>query len=404
MTGLADKLNQATQHVADARRTRTAHPKGFEPGVKYGAGEPSEVTVTVTRIPENEQGWRDEITRVTGLDLSPDRRVELSQVRYWGPKDDPFIYCRFSITDRIETGRVVDAVSLLKDLRKGKITPKKTSVRVGQTASADSFVLSWNDWQVGKLSTGGTPALAERLDRSYDNAKARVKELRKLGRGLGHLVVIGGGDIIEGCSIFPHQSYELDSDRRTQVRNAVALALEGIDRLAPLFEKVTFLVVPGNHGENRVDGKRTNRYDNDDVAVFEHVALATSRDPKLQHVNFIIPQDEMSKTIEVSGWVLGTTHGHLYGKGSGGSIEQKALKWFSGQAAGRQPIGDSDVLVTHHFHHLAIRDWGATTWVQTPAMDGGSEWLTDMNGQSSQPGMLSFVMSPETKLMDLQIL
>lgn len=395
---LSDKLNQAQQHVADARRQRTGHPKGFEPGVRYEAGEPSEVTVSVARIPENEQGWRDEITRVTGLELSDHRRVELSQVRYWGPKDDPFIYCRFTITDRVESA-AVDSVSLLKDLRAGK----RLRERVPLSGSA-SLVISWNDWQAGKRSTGGTPALVERLDRSYDNVKARVKELKRIGRSLGNLVVIGGGDLVEGCSIFPHQSYEIDSDRRTQIRTVTTLGLEGLDRLAPLFESVTVLVVPGNHGENRIDGNRVNRYDNDDVAVFEHMALAASRDERLKHVNFVLPQDEMSKTLEVSGWILGTTHGHTFGRGAGGSIEQKALKWFSGQAVGRQPIGDADVFVTHHFHHYASRDWGATTWVQTPAMDGGSEWLTDMNGQSSTPGMLSFVMTPETKIQDIQIL
>jgi len=403
---LSDKLNEAQKHVADARRQRTQHPKGFEPGVKYEAGEPSEVTVTVARIPENEAKWREEITRVTGLDLPLDRRVELAQVRYWGPKDDPFIYCRFTITDR-NVSSPIDACTLLASLRKARGSRKPSTNNRHSTTSMvgeDSFVLSWNDWQVGKLSTGGTPALAERLDRSFDNAKNRAKELKRIGRSLGHLVIVGGGDLIEGCSIFPNQSFEIDSDRRTQLRNCVSLGLEGLDRLAPLFEKVTVLAVPGNHGENRIKGNRTTRGDNDDCAVFEYMALAASRDPKLNHVNFVISQDEMSKTLEVSGWVLGTTHGHSYGRGAGGSIEQKALKWFAGQAAGRQPIGDADVLVTHHFHHYASRDWGATLWIQTPAMDGGSEWLTDMNGMSSQPGMLSFVMTPETKMQDLQIL
>lgn len=398
---LADKLNDATQHVADARRTRTAHPKGFEPGIKYVASEPTEVTLTVSEIPENEAAWRDEIKRVTGMDVPENRKVELTGVRYWGDPQAPYIYCRFAISDRLGTDSCVDVSTLLADLRRARGSRNRKTLP-GEGLS--TFVLSWNDWQVGKLSTGGTPALAERLDRSFDNAKSRLKELKKLGRGIGHLVVIGGGDMVEGCSIFPNQSYEIDSDRRTQVRNTVALGLEGLDRLAPLYESVTVLVVPGNHGENRIQGNRVNRGDNDDVAVFEYMALAASRDPKLSHVNFVISQDEMSKTLEVSGWILGTTHGHVYGKGSGGSIEQKALKWYSGQAAGRQPIGDADVLVTHHFHHLAIRDWGATTWIQTPAMDGGSEWLTDMNGQSSQPGMLSFVITPETKLQDLQIL
>lgn len=399
---LADRLNEAQRHVADARRTRTAHPKGFEPGIKYVASEPTEVTLTVSAIPENEQAWRDEIKRTTGMDIPENRCVELTGVRYWGDPAQPYIYCRFSITDRRNGGDSdVDAVALLRDLRKGR--GRKTTTHVPMVGES-TFVLSWNDLQVGKLEGGGTPALIERWESSLTATIERVKELRRLKVELGHLVIIGGGDIIENCVTFPNQAHEIDCDRRTQIRTAVTLFLEGIDRLAPLFEKVTVLAVGGNHGENRVNGKRTTRGDNDDCAVFEHVATATARDPKLNHVNFVIAQDEMSKTLEVSGWVLGTTHGHVFGKNGSGSIEQKALKWFMSQAAGRQPIGDADVFVTHHFHHVQMRDWGSTVWIQSPAMDGGSLWLTDLNGMSSGPGVLSFVMSPDNKFHHMQVL
>lgn len=392
-------MKDSLHNSADARRTRASHPKGFEDGVKFEAGEPSEVVLNLKEIPESEVEWRAEIQRVTRLTIPEHRRVELSQVRYWGNPEAPFVYCRFTITNREHGGDGPDAVKLLAELRRNK-RGRPPGVYTGETA----LVLSWNDWQTGKLSGGGTEALAERLDGAFDAAVARAKELRRIGRDLGRLVVVGGADMIEGCSIFPNQSYEIDSDRRTQVNNTVAFILAGIDRLAPRFENVTFLVVGGNHGENRIGGHRTTRSDNDDCAVFEHAARATARDDRLQHVNYIIADGEPAKTLEVAGWVLGTTHGHVYGKGAGGSIEQKALRWFSGQAAGRQPVGDSDVFLTHHFHHYASRDWGATQWIQTPAMDGGSEWLTDLNGQSSQPGMLSFVMTSQERVKDIQIL
>jgi len=379
----------------DARRPRQSHSNQ----VVYQAGEPAEVYVNLKSIPDaNEQAYREKIREVVGLDIPEDREVLVKSVRFWGDPTQPYVYVRFDITDRVGAHEAPDAVALLKDLR-GKRRKPATLYHGDST-----LVTSWNDWQVGKrVGNKGTLALAERLDRAYDGVSARARELRSIGRGLGHLVVIGGGDMIEGCTIFPHQSYEIDSDRRTQVRNATAFILEGLDRLAPLFERVTVLVVPGNHGENRIDGKRVNRTDNDDCAVFEHAALAASRDKRLGHVEFLISQGDPARTMDVNGWVLGTTHGHVYGRGSGGSIEQKAFKWFMGQAAGRRPIGDSDILVTHHFHHLAARDWGACQWIQTPAMDGGSEWVTDLNGQSSQPGMLTFVTTPDERVKDIQI-
>lgn len=381
----------------DARRARGNHPKGMEPGVRYEAGEPAEVTVQLVAIPPNEQAWREQISKVTGLVVPEHRQVVLTDVRYWGDPEDPYVYCRFRIVDRPKDRPDLDAVALLKRLRPRR--PVKTATYTGDT----TLCVSWNDWQVGKLAGGGTPALAERLDQAYDGVRVRARELRRIGRDLGHLVVLGGGDMIEGCAIFPNQVFEIDSDRRAQIRNAVTLGLDGLDRLAPLFERVTVLVVGGNHGENRIRGERTNRHDNDDNAVFEHMARAAARDPRLNHVEFVIAQSEPAKTLDVHGHILATTHGHVFGRGTG-SIEQRAWRWYSQQAAGRQPAGDADVLVTHHFHHYAASDWGACLWVQTPAMDGGSDWLTDRTGQSGHPGMLTWVMSPEHRYTDHQIL
>ncbi len=393
--GLADRLAQPPE--PDARRARAAAPKGFEPGVRFEAGEPAEVVVALTEIPEDERKWREEITKFTQLPIPEERRVVLSQVRYWGDPGAPYIYCRFLIEDRDPEVPGIDALSILRQLRKRR--PVKRGL-----AGESTFCLSINDLQVGKKAGGGTEALAERLDRAYTEAHQRIRELRSIGRDLGRLVVIGGGDIIEGCSIFPNQPFEIDSDRHTQVRNAVTLIMDGLDRLAPQFERVTVLVVGGNHGENRIDGKRSTRHDNDDCLVFEHIATAAARDPRLQHVDFVIAQDEPAKTLDVNGWILATTHGHVFGKTPSGAIEQKAYKWFCGQAAGRQPAGDADLLVTHHFHHYAARDWGACLWVQAPAMDGGSPFYTDFSGQAAEPGLLSWAMSREQRFADPQIL
>lgn len=395
--GLSERLS--VPQSPDARRPRASHPKGFEPGVSYDSGRMVEAAVNIAPgelIPEDEQAWRDHIQRTTGMTVPEGRRVELTQVRTWGDQASPYTYMRFVITDRETVDPGVDAVSILKELR-----PRK-AVKTAFTGET-TLCISLNDWQVGKAAGGGTQALAERLDAAYTAVAARARELRKIGRDLGELVVLGGGDIVEGCSIFGNQPFEIDSDRRAQVRNAVTLILEGLDRLAPLFSRVRVMAVGGNHGENRLGGKRTTRHDNDDCAVFEHAALAAARDPRLGHVEWSIAQDEPVKTMDVHGWILGTTHGQVFGRGSG-SIEARAYKWYSGQAAGHLPAGDCHLLVTHHYHHLAMRDWGACQWVQTPAMDGGSAFFTDFSGQHSEPGMLTWTMSPEKRFADPQIL
>ena len=405
MSSLADQLR--TPQAPDARRTRAPHPKGFEPGVKYPAD--GTWVVTTPPIPEmlgDAEAWRQAVEAV-GLTVPDGWRVRVVEMRYdpaaWHRDNQgedavtrPVWRYRFAVEPDPDTGQV-DLDALVKRLRKRK--PVSPTHGGGST-----FAVSWNDWQTGKLVGGGLDGLADRLDGAFRASEERAKTLRKLGYDLGHLLIIGGGDMVEGCDIYPHQAWELDADRRTQMNATTTLICEGLDRLAPRFERVTILVVGGNHGENRIAGRRVNRGDNDDCKVFEDAARALARDPRHQHVNFVIAQDEPAKTLDVNGWIVGTTHGHVFGRGAGRSVEGKAWGWYSNQAAGKQPAGDADLLVTHHFHHLRLADWGACLWVQTPAMDGGSPQYTDWSGRDVPPGMLSWVMTDQARFAEPAVL
>jgi hypothetical protein len=295
---------------------------------------------------------------------------------------------------------VIDPVQILEALRANKPTNSATPGR-----GDGAFVISLNDTQLGKAEGGGTVATLARVSSYIAQAKVRIAELRAAGRSLGELVIIGGGDIIEGCAIYPNQSYTLDLDRRGQINTAVSVILEVIDELAPLFSKVTMLVTRGNHGENRLNGSKTTLYDNDDTLVFEMARQATARDAKLKHVRYIIANEEAGVYVDVAGWRLATTHGDIFAKFVGGATQdRKAQNWYKNMAAGRDPMGEADVLVTHHFHHNKMSDWGACLWRQTPAMDGGSEYFRQSSGEYSEPGMLTFCMSPDNRYHDEQVL
>ncbi len=269
---------------------------------------------------------------------------------------------------------------------------------------ASSFVLDWADWQYAKAEGGGTTGLIERVHSALDSAAQRIEELRLIGRNLEELVIVGGGDMVEGCVIYPNQSYGIDGNRREQIRGTVALILYGIRKLAPIFETVRVVVVPGNHGEHRINGNRTEIGDNDDLLVFEMAQVACESDPTMSNVSFEIAEKEMSLTTEIRGWVYGMTHGDVYGRGSGTGIRNKAFNWFKTMAANRHPVGMSDVLLTHHFHHDAMEDWGNTLWVQNPTMDGGSHYFKEFSGHDTKPGMNSWVVTQAERLQDKQVL
>jgi hypothetical protein len=296
---------------------------------------------------------------------------------------------------------VIDPVAILAGLRV-QVNPWLSAP--AKADGEDTFVISLNDTQFGKKEGGGTPATLERLDRILFQVQDRIAELNKIGRKLGTLVILGGGDIVEGCVIYPNQSYSVDLDRRGQINTAVSAILDTIDRLAPMFTKVIVLATRGNHGENRIGGHRTTLYDNDDTLVFEMAKQATDRDPTLAHVEYIIANDEAGVWVDTSGWRLATTHGDIYGRGGAGTSDKKAQGWMKSMSLGRDPLGSADVLIGHHFHHYRVSDWGACLFIQTPALDGGSEWFRQSTGQYSAPGMLTFVMTPKERVRDQQII
>lgn len=328
-----------------------------------------------------------------------EERLDARAVSYQDPDGG---WVKFAVNREVEADyEAVDPVDILNRLEHPALYKDYS------TDGDGAFVVSVNDTQIGKAEGGGTDATIERVHRYVELAKQRVNELRHIGRRLGTLVIIGGGDIIEGCFIYTNQSFNVDRHRHDQINTAVSLALFVIDQLAPMFDRVQMLVTKGNHGENRVDGRMTHAGDNDDTLVFKMAKLATDRDPRLAHVEWTIADgfDEFATVaVAETPWVLGTTHGDVYGKTNQQANSKKVWEWYKNMRAGRYDIGSVDVLITHHFHHEEAADFGSFFWKQTPAQDGGSKHFEAFSGQYSEPGMLSFTMTPDSRYQDEMIL
>jgi len=108
-------------------------------------------------------------------------------------------------------------------------------------------------------------------------------------------------------------------------------------------------------------------------------------------VTFAYPgEDEMSLAVELDGVVIGATHGHVVGK------QDQFGQWLAGQALGKQPVGQYDLLFAGHHHTFRMQDLGGgRTLVACPAMDGGSAWFTSRKGVSAHVGMVSVEITPE---------
>ena len=379
------KAIQAQEELPPRRRKWT-------PGVEWLGDEGTITTEALSGDPR----W-EEILRKWDLDPDEYQIIEPVLFNSWGGEDGTH--------NRQFKAKVIRRVHAAPDIEPliAAAMKRKPKKRDFPGEAVLNVVLA--DWQMGKADHGGVEATIQRIVDARDAVVSRARELRKIGRPLGHLNVLWTGDSIEGClGHYPSQTFSIELDRRDQVKITRRLLSESVQEGSKHFETITVAAVAGNHGENRNGGKAfTGVQDNDDLAIVEQVAEILAANPDaFGHVRFAVARDALTLTIPACDWVIGITHGHVAYRGS--NPEAKLQRWWEGQAAGRQPIGDADILVSGHYHHLRIADWGGCLWLQAPAMEGGSEWWRVSTGTVSQIGMLSFVTTPTERATDIAIL
>ncbi len=383
----------ASPEGTPGRKPRPNHPAGFVPGLNTQTGE------IVARFDEAMPD--DAVTKRLGEFLAE-----------WGFDPDQFVI----EDDRIEI-RTWDAIISRGETRrfyyyKARIRrrPKRENlerlvaeirrhrpVKRPGTGGEWTYVVALADWQLGKADEGGTERVVQRVLAGIDAVVADLRQARKDGWRIGRLVAAGLGDLVEGCTgQYPAQEWSVELDRRTQVKVARRLLLKALQTWVPLVDETTVVCVPGNHGENRQRGRAfTTPGDNDDVAVFEQVMEILAANPeRYGHIEWHIPGDDLTVTVDLDGLVVGFAHGHQARGGGAGLQHTKLWNWWKNQAHGRSLIGDADVLVTGHYHYLAVTENGARTHIQAPSLDA-SDWYRESYGYGTRRGVLTFLAGPE---------
>lgn len=293
---------------------------------------------------------------------------------------------------QIPVNGLADYQSLADEIRawEQKMPPARGPVR------GDALVVALADWQIGKGENGGSAASIDRILSAGDAVVERFRELEAVGRAPIEIVVIGLGDLVEGCTgFYANQQFTVDLDQRSQLRTVWRLITALLRKWAPLVPKLTVAPIAGNHGEGRQNGKAiTGPSDNQDIAAFEIVRDILAERPDMAHVHFQLPEEDsesLSMAVNAAGVQIGITHGHMMNGGTNASA--KAHAWWKGQVFGYGPVSTCKILVSGHFHHFATVEFAkeGRTWFQAPAMDGGSAWFEASSGQSSPPGVLTFL-------------
>lgn len=305
-------------------------------------------------------------------------RVRRSQ---WQRYDGEWLHAvRLSVlpVSAVEATRV-DMDALTREIKRWR-PPRAARV----TSGMGSFVAPMGDTQIGKIDGGGTTAAVDRclaeIGRTYRRFEVLHKRYRFEQAVLPHV-----GDCIEGnVSQKGAVVGRTDIGISEQTRVYRRLMTREIFTYAATAPKILVPIVPGNHDETQRKVFTTHT-DSWAIEAASAVQDAMLENPDLRdRVRFVFPErDELTVAVDVSGTILGLAHGH--------QIPKDWERWWDAQAGGRQPIGDADILLVGHLHHLRVHDHGKDRlYIQIPAWDGGSNTYRHASGQASRSRAVSF--------------
>jgi len=126
------------------------------------------------------------------------------------------------------------------------VTRPKSDRRRGK---AEVALLHATDWQYGKRTLSYNSGVAhERLAKVLPNKLAKLTDIQRADHPVRKLVLMLGGDMVEGVSIFPGQAFEVDSTLYEQLFASAHTAETLIRSCAEMFEQVEVWTEYGNHG------------------------------------------------------------------------------------------------------------------------------------------------------------
>jgi hypothetical protein len=284
------------------------------------------------------------------------------------------------------TAMVVGAVQdALADIEPIPMPPRP---RPSRKSRREVAVLHLSDWQIGSLTENFDSSIAR--DRIHDQLLPKIHQIveaRRESAAVNEIVILVGGDMVDGSSMRANQPWEVDSTALEQALYACpGLIAETCSSMAALFPKVRVFSVRGNHGrigptKGNADPKSVN---------WDTVASEVAR----TQLGKLVDGERMSWTTEVEGFFqvidIGSTgllliHGDQF-RGSGGfagipvySIVKKMARW-----ADSLPHSWS-VMMMGHYHNPTSLTIGSRLCYINGALKSGGEWELEELAMSTRP-------------------
>jgi gp76 len=253
----------------------------------------------------------------------------------------------------------------------------------------DTLIVCLADFQVGKTQSGGGTEDTVRLVR---RAIKDIADDILFRDPYKRIILADVGDSTEGFWNVVSQAQTNDLSLTDQIRTVQRLYAEAVRALAPLCSSMYYVAVPSNHCAVRVGPGKNSRAnapeDDFGIMISKNIEDIIEDREGFDHVKFFRPEKwEEAVTVDAAdGTRIGFTHGHLAGS------QSKVPNWFRDLAFGRRSgLYDARILVHGHWHNFAVSQVGDARWIiSCPSADRGSDWWTNISGDSTRPAILTF--------------
>ena len=269
----------------------------------------------------------------------------------------------------------------------------KLPARRTRSKKRGAEVALWHltDWQGAKVTPSyNSQVMRDRVMRFCDKA-ARLAEIQRADHPVDDLVIMLGGDMIEGLFNFPTQPYEIDATLFGQYVTVSRLLTEVVQFALAEFSSVKVIGEWGNHG--RLGSKRdaVPRSDNADRMTYELARSLVNTDPRVTWDD--CPED--IQRVEIGNYRALLIHGDEVGRNgfaSPSTIVQHVNRWRSGA----YPWDFRDVFIGHYHTHA---EWamanGEGAVYQTGSTESENRYAGVMLAASAVPSQRVHFVDPE---------
>lgn len=271
-------------------------------------------------------------------------------------------------------------------LKSYKWSPPKVP-RKGRSRKHDEVcVIHLSDTQVGKLTNSYDSRIASQRIKQFGDTIQKLVTNRRTGAKVEAAVLMIGGDIVEGETIFSTQPWVVDSDLWDQaIKVAPRIVSDLILHLAGVFRSVHVASVPGNHGRSAPKNTPSSPRTNFDMIATQITRLLVTNVCKDARITWDIDHDNFYSIIPVLGHNILLIHGDQIsgGGGMGGypltGLARKIAGW-----SGSIPF-DWEYIFLGHFHRPMAGVIQDKMFFGNGTTESDNEFALEVIGESGRP-------------------